>query len=206
MNQISLGTWLAETLRVNVCPYCNRQYTFTVKKSGEKKGVRPQFDHFYPKSSYPYLALSFYNLIPSCPTCNHAKGEKEIDINPYISGFNSNCRFAVDRIDKCIFQGKDKDWNVSLPHKGNHISHVKKFALSKLYNQHKDYVKEVAFKAQAYNDDYYNSLINSFSKLGLTRDEMNRLVFGNYIDPSDYSKRPLSKLTADILHQLDVKV
>ena len=37
---ISLGSWLGQKLDIRVCPYCNRQYTFTViKEKGEKKAL-----------------------------------------------------------------------------------------------------------------------------------------------------------------------
>ena len=68
-----------KSLDIKVCPYCNRQYIFNVD-NGRK--VSAQFDHFYSKSEYPYLALSFYNLIQCCPTCNKAKGETQIAIQP----------------------------------------------------------------------------------------------------------------------------
>jgi hypothetical protein len=42
------GSWLSKELKVDTCPYCNRQYTFTVDSS---KKTRPQFDHFYPKKN-----------------------------------------------------------------------------------------------------------------------------------------------------------
>lgn len=62
---------LLEKLDVKVCPYCNRQYTFTVPKVK----VSPQFDHYFPISKYPYLQLSLFNLIPSCSTCNLKKSD-----------------------------------------------------------------------------------------------------------------------------------
>lgn len=46
-------TW-AQRISVTTCPYCNRSYIFTSNKSG----TRPQYDHYFPKSKYPYLALS----------------------------------------------------------------------------------------------------------------------------------------------------
>mgnify|MGYP000006537395 CR=1 FL=1 len=64
------------SLNLSVCPYCNRQYIFGTDNN---RKVGAQFDHFYSKSKYPYLALSFYNLIPCCPTCNKAKGEECIE-------------------------------------------------------------------------------------------------------------------------------
>src|SRR5690606_37151236 len=56
-----VGKWLSTELNVKTCPYCNRQYTFTIEKG--TKNIRPEFDHFHSKSEFPYLALSFYNLI-----------------------------------------------------------------------------------------------------------------------------------------------
>jgi len=70
-------------LGLETCPYCNRNYTFLVDSENGK--LRPEIDHFYPKSIYPFLAMSFYNLIPSCSICNHTKSNKlEKDLeNPY---------------------------------------------------------------------------------------------------------------------------
>ena len=82
--------WLMDQLDIRVCPYCNRQFT-TWNRRGK---IRPAFDHFYPKSKYPFLALSLFNLIPICDYCNRKKGEnaeivetKEI-IFPHDESFN----------------------------------------------------------------------------------------------------------------------
>lgn len=69
----STAYWLQRQLGVKVCPYCNRMYTTTL--FGEDK-IRPDFDHFYPESKYPYLAVSLFNLIPSCSMCNKRKSDK----------------------------------------------------------------------------------------------------------------------------------
>ena len=58
-----------QALNIDVCPYCNRQYIFTIHKGNG----RPQIDHFYPQEEYPYLSCSLYNFIPSCAQCNHQK-------------------------------------------------------------------------------------------------------------------------------------
>ena len=77
--------WLQKQLDVKVCPFCNRIYTTTLFN----RSVRPAFDHFYPKSTYPYLAVSLFNLIPICDICNKAKSNK-IDpiIYPYDESFD----------------------------------------------------------------------------------------------------------------------
>lgn len=68
--ELNPAYWLQSQLCVKVCPYCNRVYTTTLYG---KKRVRPDFDHFYPQSRYPYFAVSLFNLIPSCNVCNKAK-------------------------------------------------------------------------------------------------------------------------------------
>ena len=61
-----------------VCPYCNRNYIIT-----DSDVNTAQLDHFFSKTDYPILALSFYNLIPSCQPCNFIKGTKELSFYPY---------------------------------------------------------------------------------------------------------------------------
>lgn len=39
---------------------------------------RDPFDHYLPKSIYPFVSLNFHNLVPACPHCNNAY-KKAID-------------------------------------------------------------------------------------------------------------------------------
>lgn len=204
------GYWLINKLNIKVCPYCNMQYTFTInKKKGGTGAVRPQFDHFYPKSQYPQFALSFYNLIPSCPTCNKIKNIKNIGVNPYFEGFKNNCRFKINNIEKCILNTNNYNaWSLGFKYKKDkqkYKSNVDTFHLEDLYNEMKDYVSEIVFKAQSYNNGYYDDLIKSFKNIGLTKQEMNTIIWGNYIDTAKHHERPLSKLTSDILDDLLLK-
>ncbi|GHT30668.1 hypothetical protein AGMMS49574_10890 [Bacteroidia bacterium] len=198
-DKISHAYWLMNVLKINTCPYCNRQYTFTINN----KGIRPQIDHYYSQSQNPYLALSFYNLIPSCPNCNQIKSNKSIDINPHIADFGANYRFVINNKNignPTIIDKKDIEVDFS-----NNNKNITVFGLKELYNKHKDYVEEIIDKAQAYNSTYYDSLIQSFSGLGATPEQIDRYVWGNYTEMADQCKRPLSKLTRDVLEQLDIK-
>lgn len=199
-----LGYWLAKKLNVNVCPYCNRQYIFTIVKQNGGKCIRPQFDHFYDKATYPYLSLSFYNLIPSCSICNHIKGTDSIKINPYIKGFDDDCKFKIDNISNCITDGENGDWSIVFSNKNEDFeNHNKTFALEKLYSEHKDYVNEIVIKALAYENRYFEDIKKTFELKGLNENcNMDQLIFGNYIETAQHSQRPLSKLTKDILDQI----
>lgn len=89
----STSYWLQRQLGVKICPYCNRMYTTTL--FGEDK-IRPDFDHFYPKSKYPYLSVSLFNLIPSCSMCNKRKGDKAEVICQDKEGINLSIIYPYD--------------------------------------------------------------------------------------------------------------
>ena len=67
-----------KSLNIKACPYCNLEYAQTTTVNGRNKPLRPAFDHFYPKSKYPFFALSLNNLVPTCTTCNSSiKGDDD---------------------------------------------------------------------------------------------------------------------------------
>lgn len=69
---------------------CTKAVLQSYINEGDKKvNVRivhaAKLDHFYPKSLYPFFALSLYNLIPVCGTCNLVKSDnKKIFASPFI--------------------------------------------------------------------------------------------------------------------------
>ena len=203
---LTIGNWLAQELKVDTCPYCNRQYTFTI--NGKKNKIRPQFDHFYPKSIYPYFALSFYNLVPCCSICNHIKRDSNSKLlNPYDKGFGDDFYFKINH-ENYILNGRnievkfDYSNNLEKDFIEKCRNNVEKFALEDFYNMHHDYIEEIIEKAYSYNDDFYDGLRHDFSRVGKSSSEIERLIFGNYIDLADNEKRPLSKLTRDILNDI----
>lgn len=186
----SHGHWLLERLNLRACPYCNRQYTFTIKEGR----ISPELDHFKPKASYPELALSFYNLIPSCSTCNHTKLIGDIDIHPYFKGFNDNCKFILKTKEG---EQASLDWvlknDVEIDF-SNINSNIKVFHLKELYEEHSDYLKEIISKAQAYNASYYDGLIESYRGLGKQQSEIDRFIWGSYLDNSEHEKKAVIKI------------
>ena len=188
------------------CPYCNRNYIFTVSKKGS---IKPEIDHFYPKTYYPYLACSYFNLIPSCPTCNGfgAKESKDtykdfLITNPYLVKSNDfkfsirprNVNF-IDNVkeEKYNFDNFDIDIN------GN-SANIELFKLKELYKQHKDVILELLIKKAYYPQSY----IDELSKFGFSQDEIYRYLLCNYKQDKDLHKRPLSKLIKDISEDLNL--
>lgn len=74
--------WLIQDLKAHICPYCNQINIESDSSKYEiKKRHRSALDHFFPKSKFPFLALSIYNLVPACDECNRTK---KSDYNTYI--------------------------------------------------------------------------------------------------------------------------
>lgn len=59
---------------ITLCPLCG---IGELKKSQDK--CRDQYDHYLPKSLYPFSSINFYNLVPCCMECNslEVKGDKD---------------------------------------------------------------------------------------------------------------------------------
>lgn len=67
---------------LHTCYYCDMSYINYFPYNG---GRRTQFDldHVLDKGRCPIVALSLYNFVPSCPTCNgpHIKGQRQLNAN-----------------------------------------------------------------------------------------------------------------------------
>lgn len=105
-------TW-GKKIGVKICPYCNRSFIYTTPK----KGTRPQYDHYYPKSKYPYLALSMYNLIPCCPVCNNAKNAEDTFDNksllyPFEEEYGYDIFFEIETDEQLCYLGLSNDFNI----------------------------------------------------------------------------------------------
>jgi hypothetical protein len=200
---------LAQELNVNVCPYCNRNYTFTVKDKNAKS-TRPDFDHFYDKNTHPILALSFYNLIPSCILCNSrlkstAKFSTSTHLHPYQESFNDYAKFKL-KIEKCTFYYDENGFEITLETTEPRAQKIiDDFALQTLYDEHKDIVLELIQKAQIYNKSYLDELMQNYEgTLFKNREDLLRLITCGYVSDEDLHKRPLSKLIKDISEELEL--
>jgi hypothetical protein len=80
------------------------------------------------------------------------------------------------------------------------------FHLNEVYQTHQDYVIELIKKVQIYNDGQFTEYLENFGELFKTEDEMQRIIFGNYIQENKLGKRPLAKLTKDLLDDLGVRI
>lgn len=89
------------------CPYCNLNPIVVTDISDSDDNTQDTYldlDHFFPKSRYPYFAVSFYNLIPCCHDCNSKlKGASEYSldkhVHPYVDNFDDLYIFKINTAD-----------------------------------------------------------------------------------------------------------
>ncbi|MDD2829829.1 MAG: hypothetical protein PHW18_09680 [Sulfuricurvum sp.] len=190
---------------IKTCPYCNRNYIFVV--DSDKKKLRPEIDHFYPKSIYPFLAMSFYNLIPSCQICNHTKKDKDAFQDnlksPYeITLIDFGFKYIPKNINYYQLKRqkiKENDIEIQLKTGNGVDKNNEYFKLDKLYEQHTDIVIDLLVKKTIYTKSYIRELKENFK---FTDDEIYRYLLCNYQKDEDLHKRPLSKLIKDISEEL----
>lgn len=193
---------LCQSSKYTLCPYCQQNFSFTV--IGEAKGsFRPTLDHFYPKSKYPYLSLSLFNLVPSCYVCNSSlKGAKNFFYLRHLHPFSDeeSVYFNLDILDY-IRRRESKDFEMELniqPQKSAAlINSIQSFLLKERYEVHTPTLK-------IFIDNLDNWLLRDFTKfrdiLGghSVFEEQHALSF----NISNYKNEFLGKIKKDLYEQM----
>ncbi len=222
---------LAKNLGFNSCIYCNAQLANVInleyyKKNFKDKGIKKgdirrrkanfELDHFYPKSKYPFLCTSFYNLIPSCSSCNKAKSSEEalfmlysedddLDVYSFVLDKDVELNYwnnqKTEEIKFHFTHYKDQN-NIDSDDKKLLSNHSKLFRIQELYETQKDIVVELLHKSKAYKEANNRHLIRDFNELFPDKEMIERLLISNYTKPEDIHKRPMAKFTQDIARQL----
>jgi len=195
-------------LNIETCIYCNRNYTLQLDLDTEH--ARAELDHWFPKADFPILALSFYNLIPSCHSCNHIKSNAQgfdwqnalnILCHPYdeddTEGFNFSYNYNSFNSMKVILKVKEKSKKT--------VETIKFNKIEEIYNAHSGIeLKDLLDLRYKYSSNYLNILLNkTFTKLSMSEEEIYRMIFGIEIKVEDYHKRPFSKFKHDIIEELE---
>lgn len=203
--QKNYSKYFLDLIGIDTCLYCNRNYTINLTKTH----ARAELDHWFPKTQFPLFALSFYNLIPSCHSCNHIKGNPAIDwnnalneyVHPYIKedseGFNFDFFYEKDidnlKIETRCFKKSIKT-NKTLEF--NQIKNI--------YNSHSEKeLRDLVNLRYKYSNNYIKILTeDTFKNLKISKEEIYRMVFGIEIEEENYHRRPFSKFKKDIIDEL----
>jgi len=202
---------LAKSLNVNTCPYCNINSIYTViEEKTEAEIVRPEFDHFFDKATYPILSLSIYNLIPSCHQCNsNLKGKTSFNldeyIHPYVDDLDKEMKFSLKIRDSKFYYSID-GFDIDIENINNSIkvkNHLKTFKIEERYKYLKDIILELIQKKYMYDESYLDELLRKYEGTFFkNKEDLLRLVSGGYISEDEINKRPLSKLIKDIMEEI----
>jgi len=198
---------LAQSLDITTCPYCNRNYTNTVIKNNGKKVTRPQFDHYFDKGTHPLLALSFYNLIPSCSICNSSiKGTQKMNLDEYLHPYIDN---SINDIHFTYRYSSDTPSGlkikVNTPINSKAKKTIEAFAIEQVYNSHTGELLDMLKTRQYFSDRYLTILRSNLLKhVIISNEELYRIVFGTELNSIKFVKRPFSKFKKDILEELGI--
>lgn len=205
--ETSFDKWnFINRIKIDTCPYCNRNYIFTTSRN---KKIKPEIDHFYPKHLYPILGMSYFNLIPSCETCNGQSAKYKKDpfseriISPYLVKKND---FKISHKIKSIsiinpICGKS---DVEVFFIDNEVikPNLETFNLKELYGLHHDHAIELIIKRNLKYSKRYRDYLSSYNSLQFSKSEIDRMILGNYSLEKEQHKRPLSKLYQDLGKEL----
>ena len=194
-------------LGLNTCIYCNASYAVAT----DDRKATFQVDHWLPKSEYPFLCISFFNLYPACMHCNQIKSdsrtykfclytEEPNELDPF--------KFSIDDksiIKYMLFNNADL-LKVNL--KSDKFTkeaeeHFNFFHLGGLYSQFSDEIEEIIWKAKIYNESYRNQLLAAYNKnFPFNMHAFKRFYLGFYPDAKDVHKRPLTLLKQSIAKEM----
>ena len=202
---ISFG--ISKIMDINTCTYCNQQYIITIEE-GETKLIRPEFDHWFPQCYYPDLALSYYNLIPSCKHCNSTlKHDKMMTFDKYIHPYNDDkTGFSFRYIP--MGNGYSVDVQIDESLSNDYQQKVKEtlrlFKTQEIYNAHSEFeLKDLLEISRDYPGDYIETLLNTVIKdLNVSEEDVYRMLFGIEYEVMKYHIRPFSKFKNDIIKQI----
>lgn len=194
--------WLIDNVGTDTCPYCNRNYIYKINKANGTNIVRAQLDHFYPKNKYPLLAVTVFNLVPSCQNCNGRNGKHEID--PFHTGIISPYKLKYSDF-LFTFKFSPKNQTLSLSKMNVEVLFSKTtgnnadlFNLHEYYKKHNDHVSELIMKKELKYGSKYRTYLKKQIGIHFNNNDLDRFILSNYSKEEDVHKRPLAKMYQDI--------
>ncbi len=205
--QKPISRFFENSLQTRTCYFCNIHFVNEYKVSEIEYKNEFTLDHYYDKGSYPYLALSIYNLIPSCYTCNSKlKKVEKIDLFPPNSesfDFDKKVKFKLYLDKSCndlhVNSKEDIDIELKEYYTNKYDKYVEVFKLNERYKAHKDIVYEMIQKAELYPESRLKELEGL---TGIPFSQIKKDIFNLIDENEDLSKKPFSKLIKDLSKEL----
>ena len=213
---------LLSLIGIEICPYCQRNYISSYEENNSKK-TTADLDHFYPKSLYPFLALSLYNFIPSCQICNSRfKGNKDTRDSVYLyeEGFDElGVKFRTSKeVISEILGERYSDFYVKIDYEnlknkedGEKVKNsIENLGLDRVYKKsHNQYIQNLLYNIEKYPENYLENCVEMFESDVDKKKQLEEYFKDIVKEP--YRKRiengePLAKLTKDILEEFNIKI
>jgi 5-methylcytosine-specific restriction endonuclease McrA len=191
-------------LDIHTCYYCNIDFINIFKTTNKNLLTGYTLDHITNKATYPYLALSLYNLIPVCYICN-SKLKKDKDIGNMVPthsefDFDKRVKFKTFITNPNLQIENESDFELLLKEDFSNLydKYIEVLQLDGRYEYHKYKVIELINKRKEYPDSRIKELSDLTKK---PVEEIKQNLFGEYLD-LELHNRPLSKLIKDISIEL----
>lgn len=192
------GKELIKSSEIFICPYCFRSYIGVIEKEKGKRAITPDLDHFYPKSKYPFLAVTLSNLIPSCLFCNQ-RAKKAIDFYK-TSIYPPNKIFDDIKFDFDPYSGKIFIENYyDLISKIEYKTHLDTFLIQEVYASHREILDNLLSKVTKYRSSKIDDIVEYTA--GLTSSEIKKIIFYEY-EFMNNKKELLYKLKKDLYEKI----
>lgn len=194
-----------EEIGIRACVYCNAQYAVSTDTIKGRRFAHYELDHFKPKSQYPFLCVTFFNLQPSCANCNKHKSAEDALFGLYTEALNELNAFEFTLEPKSVI-----DYENNFKEEGLEIvlgasdkvllkNHEERFYISKLYTRFKKEAAEILWLKRAYNPAFMSQVAIGFSSVFPKHaPDVDTLYWGHDMQPEDVHKRPLNKLAQDL--------
>lgn len=170
-------------------------------------------DHFLPKSKCPLVALSLYNLVPSCAVCNEKLKSKDeiggLDANLWLKFSPTSQTYNFDELKIRLnpfewntskrSSDREEDFRVEfLPSESDYQKVVEEFKLEDRYNYHKAEAIQLLDKIHDYPKEKIMMIANLFGGTRTSTDIIND-IFGLKHDKTQH--RIMEKFHRDIIEQ-----
>lgn len=198
-----------DEIGIRTCVYCNAQYAVSTDTIKGRRFAHYELDHFKPKSQYPFLCVSFFNLQPSCANCNKHKSAEDALFGLYTENPNGLNVFEFTLDPKSVidyennFNADNLEIVLGASDKVLLKNHEERFYISKLYSRFTKEASEILWLKRAYNSAFMNQVAVGFSSVFPKHaPDVDTLYWGHDMIPDEVHKRPLNKLAQDLKRTL----
>ena len=201
-----------DEMKLSSCYYCNIDFinAFSTRNRNNKLSFKNHFtlDHVIDKATNPIVALSLFNFVPSCYSCNSkfkiSKQFTKVVADKYKSPTDSDFNFNEDVKLKVLYtSGKNSlninsvdDFEINFDD-SKHLfeDYINIFKLKERYRFHKNIALELLTKKKNYSD----SRVDEISRIiGISKEEIKKDLFGKEVFEGELQEKPFTKLKRDI--------